>query len=53
MWAHYRKIQSGGCSADADQKVENKSFKKLYFISIHKPPASITSVFRHALAATV
>jgi hypothetical protein len=46
-------IFGGGCSAGAYQQIE-KNMKKFFFISIHKPPASVTfASIKHALAVTV
>jgi hypothetical protein len=46
-------IFGGGCSAGAYQQIE-KNMKKFFFISIYKPPASITfAPTKHALAVTV
>jgi hypothetical protein len=46
-------IFGGGCSAGAYQQIVKK-YEKFFFISIHKPPASITfAPIKHALAVTV
>jgi hypothetical protein len=43
----------GGCSADAYQQIV-KDKQKFFFISIHKPPASIRfAPIKHALTITV
>jgi hypothetical protein len=43
----------GGCSAGAYQQIV-KNMQKFFFISIHKPPASIRfAPIKHALAVTV
>jgi hypothetical protein len=43
----------GGCSAGVYQQIE-KNMQKFFFISIHKPPASIRfAPLIHALAVTV
>jgi hypothetical protein len=43
----------GGCSAGVYQRIE-KNMQKFFFISIHKPPASIRfAPLIHALAVTV
>ena len=46
-------IFGGDCSADAYQLIV-KNMQKFFFLSIHKPPASIEfAPMRHALAVTV
>jgi hypothetical protein len=44
----------GGCSAGAYQQIVKKIMKNSFFISIHKPPASLRfAPMKHALAVTV
>jgi hypothetical protein len=43
----------GGCSAGVYQQIE-KNMQKFFFISIHKPPASIKfAPLKYALSVTV